>query len=74
MQTCESCLYWNFQQQKKYDVDPRECRRNPPAWRPISVSSLTVWSAAFPETFEDSWCGCWKLRAGLGRKIKKSRS
>jgi hypothetical protein len=73
MQTCNSCLYWNFQQQTKYDVDPRQCRRNPPAWRATSQPLPNVWFSAFPETFGDSWCGCWKQRKKPDHKIKKVR-
>jgi len=62
MKTCESCLFWNFQQEKKYDFDSRECRRSPPAWRTAGDIAPKLWVAAFPETFGDSWCGCWKPR------------
>ena len=66
---CATCLFWDRKDNAK-DYHPQECRRYPPALRNSTVDPK-AWFAAFPETFGDSWCGCWKQREGRDQKTKK---
>ena len=54
---CSTCVFWTPKNGAK-DTDPQPCRRNPPTWRAGSIDAK-AWFSAFPETFDDDWCGCW---------------
>jgi hypothetical protein len=68
---CSCCRFWD-PKPGAVEIEPHHCHRNPPSWRTSKIDP-TIWFSAFPETFNDDWCGSWKQRKGAVKQPERAQ-